>query len=203
MTVTLYQNDIPADLNLGKVVAIDTESMGLRPVRDRLCLVQLSSGDGHAHLVQFADGKFDAPNLKKMLADQSITKLLHFARADIGMIWMYLGVLMSPVYCTKIAARMARTYSDRHGLKVLCEELLGVQLNKEMTTTDWGAKTLTQAQIDYAADDVLYLHKLRDILDKQLVREGRADLAQSCFNFLPTRALLDVAGWEDTDIFAH
>lgn len=203
MTVTLHNGDIPANLSFGNSVAIDTETMGLKPVRDRLCLVQLSGGDGNAHLVQFKPEEYAAPNLKKLLADPNVTKIFHFARFDIAALWMYLNVLTTPVYCTKIASRLARTFTQHHSLKTLCSELIDVELDKQQQTTDWGAKTLTAAQLQYAASDVLHLHKLRTVLDEILVREGRAELAQAAFTFLPTRALLDVAGWAEEDIFAH
>ncbi|MDD3183076.1 MAG: ribonuclease D [Alphaproteobacteria bacterium] len=201
--ITLHHGDIPSDLVFGDSVAIDTESMGLNPLRDRLCVVQLSSGDGTAHLVQFAKGAYDAPNLKKMLRDPSITKLFHFARADLAMIACYLGVMPEPAYCTKVASLLARTFCDRHGLKDLCRDLLGFELAKEQQTSDWGAATLTPEQQSYAASDVLYLHKLREKLDAMLVREKRDHLARAAFAFLPTRAALDLAGWENVDIFAH
>jgi ribonuclease D len=203
MTVTLHQGDIPPTLHFGSCVAIDTETMGLRPARDRLCLVQLSAGDGAAHIVQFRTGQYAAPNLKKLLADPGVTKLFHFARFDIASLWTYLNVLTAPVYCTKIASRLVRTYTAYHGLKHLCKEILNVELDKQQQTTDWGAAVLSPEQIQYAASDVLYLHKLKDRLDAALIREGRRELAQSCFGFLPSRALLDVAGWSEEDIFAH
>lgn len=203
MTVTLYQDDIPATLSFGGCVAVDTEAMGLKPVRDRLCLVQLSSGDGNAHIVQLRAGNYAAPNLKKLMADSKVTKLFHFARFDAAAIWMYLNVLPAPVYCTKIASRLARTYTQHHSLKTLCSDLLGVELDKQQQTSDWGAAALTQEQLRYAASDVLYLHRLRDALNASLVREGRMELAEACFNFLPARALLDVAGWAEEDIFEH
>lgn len=203
MTVTLHQGDIPANISFGASVAIDTETMGLKPVRDRLCLVQLSSGDGNAHIVQFKANQYDAPNLKKLLLDQSVTKLFHFGRFDIATLWMYLNVLAAPVYCTKIASRIARTFTQHHSLKTLCSELLNVELDKHQQTTDWGADTITPEQIKYAGSDVLYLHKLRASLDAMMIREGRLHLAQACFSFLPSRALLDVAGWDEEDIFAH
>lgn len=203
MTITLYQNDIPADLSFGDTVAIDTETLGLNPLRDRLCLVQLSSGDGHAHLVQFKNGNFDAPNLKKLLTDPKVTKLFHFARFDIASLKQYLGVVSTPVYCTKIASRLTRTFSSHHGLKILCREVIGVDLDKAQQTTDWGADTLSEEQMAYAASDVLHLHKLRDALEKLLVRENRKPLAQACFDFLPTRAALDLLGWDEEDIFSH
>jgi ribonuclease D len=202
MTVTLHKDDLPADINLGNVVAIDTETLGLKPIRDRLCLIQLSSGDGNVHLVQFRDS-YAAPNLKKMLGDRNVTKLFHFARFDIAAIWMYLQVLTAPVYCTKIASRIARTFTGHHSLKNLCKDLLNIEIDKQQQTTDWGAPNLTPEQIEYAATDVLHLHRLRALLDEALVRENRAQLAHACFEFLPSRALLDVAGWHDEDIFAH
>jgi ribonuclease D len=203
MTITLHQGDLPAGLSFGKCVAIDTETMGLKTLRDRLCLVQLSAGDGTAHLVQFRPGRYEAPNLKKLLADPAVIKLFHFARFDIAALWMYLNVLATPVYCTKIASRLARTFTAHHSLKTLCSDLLRVDLDKQQQTTDWGADTLSPEQLKYAASDVLHLHKLKEALNTTLLREGRMELAQSCFNFLPARALLDVAGWEEEDIFAH
>lgn len=203
MTITLHKGDIPKDLSFGTSVAIDTETMGLNTARDRLCLVQLSAGDGNAHLVQFARGQYDAPNLKAMLRDQSILKLFHFGRFDIASIKAYLDVECTPVYCTKIASRLARTFTDRHGLKELCKELLGVELSKQQQSSDWGFDTLTAEQQAYAASDVLYLHKIKEILDTMLIREGRMHLAQAAFDFLPARAALDIEGWADVDIFAH
>lgn len=203
MTNHLYQNDLPDGLNLGSVVAIDTETMGLNPHRDRLCLVQMSSGDGHAHLVQIAKGQTRAPNLERMLADPAVTKLFHFARFDIAALYNAFGVLCAPVYCTKIASRLIRTFTDRHGLKYLLQDLLGVDISKQQQTSDWGAEVLSEAQLAYAASDVLYLHRLRTELDAKLRREARVELAQACFEFLPTRALLDLNGWPETDIFAH
>ncbi len=203
MTIELYQGDIPAGLGFGDCVAIDTETMGLAPARDRLCLVQLSAGDGNAHLVQLAAGAYDAPNLKALLNDRSVVKLFHFARFDIAMISRYLGVVCTPIYCTKIASKLARTYTDRHGLKDLCREVLGVAMSKEQQSSDWGAGELSEAQLSYAADDVLYLHRLRQRLDGMLAREGRGELAAACFEFLPHRAALDLAGWPDVDIFSH
>jgi ribonuclease D len=199
----LYHGDLPAGLDLGPVVAIDTETMGLNPARDRLCLVQLSSGDGDAHLVQVPAGATHAPNLTAMLADPGTLKLFHFGRFDIAVLLNRFGVLAAPVYCTKIASRLVRTYTDRHGLKDLTRELIEVDISKQQQSSDWGAATLTQAQLDYAASDVLYLHRLRDALDARLAREGRADLARACFDFLPQRARLDLAGWGEVDIFAH
>lgn len=203
MKIKLYQNDLPDGLNLGPVVAIDTETLGLNPFRDRLCLAQLSSGDGVCHAVQFAAGNYAAPNLKKMLADPGTTKLFHFARFDIAMFRRYLQVDCKPVYCTKIASKLVRTYTDKHGLKDLVRELLGVELSKEQQSSDWGAEELSEKQLAYAANDVAYLHQLKDALDAMLAREDRTRLAKACFDFLPSRAALDLAGWEDTDIFAH
>lgn len=203
MTIKLYKGDLPAGLDLGPVVAIDTETMGLNPHRDRLCLVQMSGGDGHAHLVQFAKGPIRAPRLAAMLADPKVLKLFHFGRFDIAMLEHHLGVACEPVYCTKIAARLVRTFTDRFGLKDLCKELLGVDLSKQQQTSDWGAETLSEEQMTYAASDVLHLHALKAKLDVLLEREGRTALARACFQFLPTRARLDVAGWPEFDIFAH
>ena len=203
MKIKLYQGDLPDGLNLGPVVAIDTETLGLNPFRDRLCLAQLSSGDGVCHAVQFAAGEYAAPNLKKMLTDPGTTKLFHFARFDITMFRRHLGIVCKPVYCTKIASKLVRTYTDKHGLKDLVRELLGVDLSKEQQSSDWGARELTEKQLAYAANDVAYLHQLKTALDAMLEREGRTHLAKACFDFLPTRAELDLAGWEDMDIFAH
>lgn len=203
MTNHLYQNDLPDGLDLGPVVAIDCETMGLNPHRDRLCVVQLSGGDGHAHLVQVAKGQKSAPNLARLLEDPAVLKLFHFGRFDIAAMYHAFGALAAPVYCTKIASRLIRTYTDRHGLKYLLQEILGVDISKQQQTSDWGAHALTTAQLDYAASDVLYLHRLREKLDAQLLREDRMDLAQACFDFLPTRARLDLAGWPEIDIFAH
>lgn len=203
MTNHLYKNDLPDGLDLGPIVAIDCETMGLQPHRDRLCVVQMSSGDGHAHLVQVAQGQTEAPNLCAMLTDPNVLKLFHFGRFDIAALQNTFGALTAPVYCTKIASRLVRTYTDRHGLKNLLQELLNEDISKQQQSSDWGADTLTKAQIDYAASDVLHLHKLRDKLDVMLAREGRDELAQACFRFLPTRALLDLEGWPETDIFAH
>jgi ribonuclease D len=190
-------------LDLGPIVAIDCETMGLNPKRDRLCVVQLSSGDGNAHLVQVAKGQTSAPNLCRILEDPNVLKLFHFGRFDIAAMFEAFGALTAPVYCTKIASRLIRTYTDRHGLKNLLQELLLVDISKQQQSSDWGAKNLSKAQVEYAASDVLYLHQLRNALDKMLIREGRMEIAQSCFDFLPTRAQLDLAGWPDTDIFAH
>lgn len=199
----LYQNDLPDGLDLGPVVAIDCETMGLNPHRDRLCVIQLSGGDGHAHIIQIAKGQTSAPNLCRMLADPAVLKLFHFGRFDIAVLYHTFGVTTAPVYCTKIASRLVRTFTDRHGLKNLLQELLGIDISKQQQTSDWGAEVLTSAQLDYAASDVLHLHRLRTAMNAMLVREGRMDLAQSCFDFLPTRAKLDVEGWPEIDIFAH
>ena len=199
----LYQGDLPDDLDLGPIVAIDCETMGLNPHRDRLCLVQMSSGDGHTHLVQVAKGQTSAPNLCRMLEDPNVLKLFHFGRFDIAAMYNAFSALTAPVYCTKIASKMVRTYTDRHGLKNLLQELIGVDISKQQQSSDWGAEKLSDAQLDYAASDVLYLHKLRDVLDERLAREGRTEMAQACFDFLPTRAKLDLAGWPEMDIFAH
>ena len=203
MKIKLYQGDLPDGLDLGPIVAIDTETLGLNPQRDRLCLAQLSSGDGTCHAVQFAAGQYAAPNLKKMLADPKVTKLFHFARFDIAMFRKYLEVDCKPIYCTKIASKLVRTYTDRHGLKDLVRELLGVELSKEQQSSDWGAQELTEKQLAYAANDVAHLHQLKTVLDGMLAREGRTAMAQACFDFLPSRAALDLAGWEEVDIFAH
>jgi ribonuclease D len=203
MTYQLHRGDLPEGLLLGDSVAIDTEAMGLNPHRDRLCLVQLSRGDGDAHLVQFAPGCYDAPNLKRLLADPGVVKLFHFARFDAAMLYHYLGVMARPLYCTKIASRLVRTFTDRHGLRDLCKDLLGVDLKKEQQSSDWGAASLTEEQLRYAASDVRYLHALRTRLDEMLAREGRTGLARNCFEFLPARALLDLEGWPEQDIFAH
>ncbi len=204
MAIYLYQNDLPDGLNLGPVVAIDTETMGLNPARDRLCLVQLSSGDGHAHLVQITKGQASAPNLVRMLTDPKVLKLFHFGRFDIAALQAAFGVQTSPVWCTKIASKLIRTYTDRHGLKYLVAEYCGVDVSKAQQTSDWGSAVLTDAQRDYAASDVLYLHKLKEALEAILIREDRLALAQACFDFLPTRAKLDLLGWDEpNDIFHH
>lgn len=204
LTIRLHQNDLPAGLSLGPVVAIDTETMGLDPRRDRLCLVQLSGGDGNAHLVQIARGQTNAPNLERLLTDPTVLKLFHFGRFDIAALKQAFGVTTTPVYCTKIAAKMVRTFTDRHGLKYLLQELLGVDISKQQQTSDWGSEVLSEAQQEYAASDVLHLHRLKAELDARLAREGRTGLAQACFDFLPTRAALDLMGWGDeTDIFRH
>jgi ribonuclease D len=199
----LYKNDLPDGLDLGPIVAIDCETMGLNPHRDRLCVIQMSGGDGNAHIVQIEKGQSAAPNLCRMLEDPAVLKLFHFGRFDIAAMYHAFGALAAPVYCTKIASRMVRTYTDRHGLRNLCQELIGVDISKQQQMSDWGAKTLTEAQLEYAASDVLYLHRLREELDKRLAREGRTEMAQACFDFLPMRARLDLEGWPETDIFAH
>ena len=199
----VYKGDLPNNLDLGRVIAIDCETMGLKPKRDRLCVVQLSSGDGNAHLVQVSKGQTSAPNLCRMLEDPNVLKLFHFGRFDIAAMFEAFGALTAPVYCTKIASRLIRTYTDRHGLKNLLQELLAIDISKQQQSSDWGAKRLSKAQIEYAASDVLYLHQLRESLNQMLIREGRMEVAKSCFDFLPTRAQLDLAGWPDTDIFAH
>jgi ribonuclease D len=198
-----HHNDLPDDLDLGPAVAIDCETMGLIPHRDRLCVVQLSSGDGNAHLVQIAKGQTEAPNLVRLLEDPDVLKLFHFGRFDIAVMYHAFGALAAPVYCTKIASKLVRTYTDRHGLKNLLQELLDIDISKQQQSSDWGAERLTDAQKTYAASDVLYLHRLKTALDAMLVREGRMDTAQACFDFLPTRATLDLAGWPETDIFSH
>jgi ribonuclease D len=202
-SVELHEGDLPAGLGFGDSVAVDSETMGLNPHRDRLCLVQLSSGDGTCHLVRFANGNYDAPNLKAVLADPAVTKLFHYARFDVAMFRQHLGVTCAPLYCTKIASKLARTYTGQHGLKDLCRELLGIGLDKEQQSSDWGAAELSADQLRYAANDVLHLHALRRKLDEMLAREGRAQLAETCFQFVSTRAALDLEGWSDQDIFAH
>ncbi len=203
MTNYLYKNDLPDGLDLGPVVAIDCETMGLNPHRDRLCVVQLSGGDGHAHIVQITKGQTEAPNLAALLENPEVLKLFHFGRFDIAAMYNAFGALAQPVYCTKIASKLVRTFTDRHGLKYLLQDLVGVDVSKQQQQSDWGAVDLTTAQMDYAASDVLYLHRLKDALDTMLVREGRAEMAQACFDFLPMRAKLDLAGWPEMDIFAH
>ena len=203
MTIRLHRGDLPDLAPYRDVVAIDTETLGLVPQRDRLCVVQLSPGDGTADVVQIPKEGADAPNLRRLLADPSIIKLFHFARFDIAVLFNALGAMPSPVYCTKIASRLARTYTDRHGLKDLVKELLGHDMSKQQQSSDWGAETLSDAQLTYAASDVIHLHELRDRLDAMLARESRTALAQACFDFLPARARLDLAGWQETDIFAH
>jgi ribonuclease D len=203
MTISYHKGDLPAGLDFGAAVAVDSETMGLRLQRDRLCVVQLSAGDGTAHVVHFPDRNYDAPNLRALLADNSVMKIFHFARFDLAMIQRYFGISCRPTYCTRTASKLVRTNSERHGLKDLCAEYLGVELSKQQQTSDWGAPVLTQQQLEYAASDVLHLHRLRDKMDEMLRREGRVELAQACFNFLPDRAALDLAGWEEEDIFAH
>ncbi len=204
MDIHYHINDIPADLDWGDSIAIDTETLGLKPHRDRLCVVQISKGDGQCHLVHFPSGDdYSAPNLKKLLSDQSITKIFHYARFDLATLDRYLGVMCTPTYCTKVASKLARTYTDRHGLRDLCNTILGIDISKQQQTSDWGAETLTDAQKEYAATDVLYLHKLRDKMTAALKRDGRWEEAQACFEFLPTRAKLDLMGFEDVDIFIH
>ena len=203
MAITLHRGDLPADLSFGASVAVDTETMGLNPHRDRLCLVQLSAGDGDAHLVQIPRGPVQAPRLAALMADPAVLKLFHFGRFDIAVLEHALGIRCEPVYCTKIAAKLVRTFTDRWGLKDLCKELLGVDLSKQQQTSDWGADRLSDEQLAYAASDVLHLHALKARLDALLEREGRTELAQAAFRFLPSRARLDIAGWPEIDIFAH
>ena len=203
MTITLHQGDLPGGLDLGPVVAIDTETMGLNPHRDRLCLVQLSSGDGDAHLVRIARGRKKAPNLARLLRDRKTLKLFHFGRFDIAALAHAFGAVARPVWCTKIASKLARTSTDRHGLRNLTQELIGVDISKQQQTSDWGVEDLSEAQLEYAASDVLYLHRLKAELEQRLNREGRSALAEACFRFLPDRALLDLEGWPETDIFEH
>lgn len=203
MTNHLYKHDLPDGLDLGPVVAIDCETMGLNPHRDRLCVVQLSSGDGNAHLIQIAKGQTAAPNLCALLENPDVLKLFHFGRFDIAAMMHAFGTVTAPVYCTKIASRLIRTFTDRHGLAKLLQELLNVDISKQQQSSDWGAEQLTEAQLEYAASDVLYLHKLREELNLRLEREGRMDIAQACFDFLPMRARLDLEGWPEIDIFAH
>lgn len=202
MSYTLYENDIPSDLHVDSTLAIDTETMGLKPDRDRLCLVQLSTGDGHAHLVQLLDYS-KARNLKALISNPDITKLFHFARFDIAVLKKYLQVECTPVFCTKIASKLCRTYTDRHGLKHLCQDMLDIELSKEKQSSDWGARELSHEQLQYAANDVLYLHQIQEKLIYMLEREERTDMAQACFDFLPSRAELDLSGWGEGDIFAH
>ncbi len=203
MAVHFYERDLPENLELGGSVAIDTETMGLQTRRDRLCLAQLSSGDGDAHIVRIAPDQDSAPRLAALVSDPGVVKIMHFARFDIAALEHRLGVPCAPVWCTKIASKLTRTYTDRHGLKDLCKELLGVDISKQQQSSDWGASSLTNAQLEYAASDVLHLHKLKDALTHLLHREGRISLAEACFDFLPHRARLDLAGWPDVDIFAH
>ena len=203
MTIRLYDRDLPAPAAYPRGVAVDTETMGLNPHRDRLCLVQLSAGDGTVDLVRIAPGQTDAPHLVAVLTDSSTTKIFHFARFDLAMLAHTFGIEVAPVWCTKVASRLVRTYTDRHGLKDLARELLDIDLSKQQQSSDWGAEELTEAQMKYAAADVLHLHAMKAILEERLSREGRRDLAEACFSFLPARAALDLAGWPDTDIFAH
>ncbi len=203
MKIKLHKGDLPDGLDLGPVVAIDTETLGLNPHRDRLCLAQLSAGDDVCHAVQFAPGEYDAPNLKRLLGNPSVTKLFHFARFDVAVFKRYLGVTTAPIYCTKIASKLVRTYTDKHGLKDIVRELLGVDLSKEQQSSDWGAPSLSEKQLAYAANDVAYLHRLKAVLDSMLEREGRTAHAKACFAYLPARAELDLAGWGEVDIFAH
>jgi len=203
LAIHFYQDDLPAGLDFGDSIAIDTETQGLNLLRDRLCLIQLSAGDGDAHLVQFKAGGYDAPNLKKVLSDPKSLKIFHFARFDIASIQAYLGVVCTPVFCTRIASKLTRTYTDSHGLKDLCAELLGIEISKQQQQSDWAAEDLSHAQQEYAAADVLYLHRLMDIFKERLAREGRTGSAQACFEFLPHRADLDLKGWGNLDIFAH
>ena len=203
MAIKLYKGDLPAELDFGTSVAVDTETLGLIARRDKLCLVQLSSGDGNAHLVQLDRTTYDAPNLKALFADPAVTKIFHYARFDVAAIKYYLGVDTAPLYCTKIASKLTRTYTDRHGLKDLIKELLGIELNKQQQSSDWGAHVLSDAQKQYAAQDVLYLHELKARLDQMLAREAREHIARACFDFIPTRAALDLAGWTEEDVFAH
>lgn len=201
--IILHKGDLPEGLSFGSAVAVDTETLGLNPNRDRLCLVQLSAGDGVAHLVQIAAGQASAPRLKALLENPGVTKIFHFARFDIAMLGKYLGATTSPIYCTKIVSKLVRTYTDRHGLKDLALELAGVEMSKQQQSSDWGAGTLSDQQLAYAASDVLYLHAIKDKLDAMLTRSGRGAYAQAAFGFLPVRAQLDLAGFEETDIFAH
>ena len=203
MAIKLYKGDLPPGLDFGRSVAVDTETLGLVPRRDKLCLVQLSSGDGNAHLVQVDRSSYDAPNLKALFTDPNVTKIFHYARFDVAVIKYYLGVDTNPLYCTKIASKLTRTYTDRHGLKDLVKELLGIELNKQQQSSDWGAHMLSDSQKQYAAQDVLYLHELKARLDQMLTREGREAVAQACFAFVPTRAALDLSGWTEEDVFAH
>jgi ribonuclease D len=203
MTIHLHLGDLPDNVTFTGSVAVDSETLGLNPHRDKLCLVQLSAGDGDAHLVQLDRSTYDAPNLKKLLADPSVLKLFHFARFDVAVFEKYLGVRTAPIYCTKIASKLARTYTDRHGLKDVCRELAGVELSKQQQSSDWGAPELTDAQKEYAASDVYYLHEVKVKLDEMLAREGRTELAAACFAFLPVRATLDLEGWSEADIFSH
>lgn len=203
MSISYHRGDLPAGISFGDCVAIDTETMGLNLLRDRLCVVQLSAGDGTAHVVHFPDGIYRAPHLEDLLADPGVQKLFHYARFDLAMIQKYFGIVCSPVYCTKVASKLCRTNTDRHGLKDLCRDLLGIDLSKQQQTSDWGAPELSNEQVAYAASDVLHLHALRRKLDALLAREGRSTLAEACFSFLPVRAALDLSGWDGEDIFTH
>jgi ribonuclease D len=203
MAVKLYRGDLPADFNPGTAVAIDTETLGLHPHRDRLCVVQISTGDGNAHLIQFDAGKYEAPRLKALLEDRSVLKIFHFARFDVAVLKHYLSADTGPLYCTKIASKLARTYTDKHGLKDVVRELLGIEVNKQQQSSDWGSHVLSEAQKSYAAQDVLYLHELKSRLDQMLEREGRMHFAKACFDFIPVRSALDLGGWGEEDVFAH
>ena len=203
MAITLHKGDLPDGLSFGTSVAVDSETMGLNPNRDPLCVVQLSAGDGNAHIVQLDRATYRAPNLRALMADPAVMKIFHFARFDVAVIQRYLGVVTSPIYCTKIASKLVRTYTDRHGLKDLCKELLNIDLSKQQQSSDWGIDKLSDAQLAYAASDVLHLHELKATLDMMLARERRTELANACFAFLPVRASLDLAGWPEEDIFAH
>jgi ribonuclease D len=203
MAIKVYKGDLPAQVELGPVVAVDTEAMGLNPRRDKLCLVQLSAGDGNAHLVQVDRTTFDAPRLKQLLEDENVTKVFHYARFDVAMLKQYLGAKVRPLYCTKIASKLARTYTDKHGLKDIVKEMLGIDLSKQQQSSDWGSPILSDAQKQYAALDVIYLHEVKARFDQILQREGRMELARACFEFVPVRAELDLAGWTEEDVFAH
>ena len=203
MAIKLYKGDLPPGLDFGTTVAVDTETLGLNPLRDKLCVVQLSSGDGNAHIVQLDRADYAAPRLKELLTNRAVVKIFHFARFDVAVLKHYLGIETGPIYCTKIASKLTRTYTDRHGLKDLVKELLGIELNKQQQSSDWGAHVLSDSQKQYAAQDVLYLHELKTRLDQMLEREGRAGLARACFDFLPVRATLDLMGWTEDDVFAH
>jgi ribonuclease D len=203
MAIKVYRGDLPAQVELGPVVAVDTEAMGLNPRRDKLCLVQLSAGDGNAHLVQVDRTTFDAPRLKQLLEDENVTKIFHYARFDVAILKQYLGAKVRPLYCTKIASKLARTYTDKHGLKDIVKEMLGIDLSKQQQSSDWGSPILSDAQKQYAALDVIYLHEVKARFDQILQREGRMELARACFEFVPVRAELDLAGWTEEDVFAH
>jgi ribonuclease D len=203
MSIKLYKGDLPAGIDFGSAVAVDTETLGLLPRRDKLCVVQLSSGDGNAHIVQLDRSAYDAPRLKALLTNPDVVKIFHFARFDVAALKFYLGIDVAPLYCTKIASKLVRTYTDKHGLKDLIRELLGIDINKTQQSSDWGAHVLSDAQKQYAAQDVLYLHELKSRLDQMLEREGRAELARRCFDFVPVRAALDLGGWTEDDVFAH